>query len=151
MTAFVVFGFAVQVLLIAFFVGLLVRAGWQPLVGRFVYGAGLVAAGLAVVFAVTGEPWHMILATGLYAAWALLGATVDLLRPIEWRNPPRWAVIATYAGLLMAALLVFWIPLWWIDWRLWVAFGVLYAIHTTINLWTHAGRGRTRKLPTNPG
>ena len=44
-----------------------------------------------------------------------------------------------YALLLIAALLAFWIPLWWVDRRLWVAFGVLYAAHTTLNVLSHRG------------
>jgi hypothetical protein len=140
MAAFAIVGLAIQVLLVAFFVAQLRRAPWQLTVGRLVYGAGLATAALAAALALTGEPWHRVLAPVLYTAWAALGAGVDLVRPVEWRNPPRWIVLVPYAALLMGSLLAFWIPLWWIDIRLWLAFGVLYAIHTIINLATHGTR-----------
>jgi hypothetical protein len=139
--AFIVIGFAIQVLLVAFFIGQLRPTSWRATIGNLVYGAGIVTAALAAILASTGAPWHLIVAPALYTAWSALGAAVDLLRPIPWRNPPRWTVLIPYAALLMGSLLAFWIPLWWIDVRLWLAFGVLYAIHTTINLATHRSRG----------
>jgi hypothetical protein len=92
---------------------------------------------LAVAFAAAGQPWYLVLAFGLYAAWAALGAYIDIVRPIPWRRPPRWGILLPYAGLLVTALLAFWIPLWWVDRGLWVAFGVLYAAHTTLNVLAH--------------
>ncbi len=49
------------------------------------------------------------------------------------------AFVVPYALLLTAALLAFWVPLWYVDQRLWVAFGVLYAAHTTLNAASHRG------------
>jgi len=95
---------------------------------------GLVAAILAVGYLVTGQPWYMVMAYLRYAVWAALGTWVDIVRPIAWRQPPLWPIVVPYATLLVASLLAFWVPLWWVDRTLWVTFGVLYAAHTTINL-----------------
>lgn len=145
MTAFIVFGFASQLALLAFFASHLAKSPLEAPLGRVVYGLGLVALGLGGWLVLTGEPWHLALACGLYVAWAALGTWFDLVRPIQWREPPRWAVLAPYAALLVTALLAFWVPLWWVDRRLWFVFGVLYAAHTTLNALSHRGtpRGRT--------
>jgi len=143
-TAFVLFGFAAQALLVGFFIAGLRHAGWQATAGALVYGAGVGAIVLALSLAVSGEPWYLILAPVLYAAWAGLGVWIDVIRPIPWRDPPRLSVMGPYVGLLIVASLAFWVPLWWVDQRLWLAFGVLYATHTVINLATHRSRGRPR-------
>ena len=88
-----------------------------------------------------GVPGHWALAFALYASWAALGAWQDVIHPIPWRVPPRWGILVAYALLLTAALLAFWIPLWWIDRRLWVAFGIIYAAHTTLNIASHRASG----------
>lgn len=131
------FGFTCQLLLLAFFAAHRWRPAAETGIGRLVYGLGAPAPVLAVSFAVAGQPWYLVLAFVLYAAWAGLGAYIDMIRPIPWRRPPRWPILLPYAGLLIAALLAFWMPLWWVDRRLWVAFGILYAAHTTLNILAH--------------
>lgn len=137
MLGFVVFGFTVQLALLAFFVARL--RGWpaEAALGRVVYGLGAGAVVLGVLLLIEGEPWHLAAACALYAAWAGLGLAVDVVRPLAWREPSRWQVVVPYAALLTAALLAFWVPLWWVDPRLWVAFGVVYAAHTVLNLLAH--------------
>jgi len=134
---FVVFALASQVLLVVFFATHLLRRPGEAAAGRVVYGLALVALPLAVFLAATTEPWYLIAALLLYMAWAALGTYVDVLRPIQWREPPKWSVIVPYAVLLMAALLFLWVPLWSINWSAWLVFGVLFAIHTTMNLASH--------------
>jgi hypothetical protein len=140
----VIFGFTCQALLLAFFAAHRWRPEREAVLGSLVYAMGIPAAALAVAYLVLGVPGHWPLAFGLYAAWAALGAWLDILRPIEWRVPPRWPILVSYALLLMAALFAFWIPLWWIDRGLWIAFGILYAAHTTLNIVSHRG-GQTRR------
>jgi hypothetical protein len=140
----IVFGFACQLALLAFFAA----HRWWPAhewaLGRLVYGLGIPAALLAVVLLIVGPAWPWALALALYAVWAALGAWLDIIHPIPWRDPPRLSVLVPYALLLIAALLAFWIPLWWIDRRLWIVFGVLYAAHTTLNVLSHRGGAGTR-------
>jgi len=135
--AFVVFALASQVLLIAFFASHLLRSSVEAVVGRLVYALGALALLLAAAFAVAGAPWYHVLAFVLYAAWAAFGASVDLIRPTQWREPQRWGIVVPYVFLLVAALFALWIPLWYIDWNAWLAFGSLYAIHTVMNLASH--------------
>lgn len=137
MPAFIVFGFASQILLLGFFATHLWRPAFEARLGRLVYGMGLVAVVLAAAFVAQAQPWYLVLAFVLYGAWSALGALVDVFRPIAWREPPRLSIVVPYAALLMAALLALWVPLWWEDRLLWVAFGLLYAAHTVLNLASH--------------
>lgn len=148
MPAFVVFAFASQLALIAFFAAYLRRLDLSITAGRVVYALGLAAAFLTVGLAVDGQPWYLVLALGLYAAWSALGTWVDIVRPIGWRLPPRWSIFIPYVALLTAAQIGMWVSLWYVDLRLWIAFGVLYAIHTTLNISSHVGAGRTGHRPT---
>ena len=137
MPAFTVFGFACQLLLLGFFAAHLWRPADEMRLGRLVYGMGPIALVLAVAFIAQGQPWYLVLALVLYAAWSALGAFVDIVRPIAWREPPRLSILIPFAVLLTAALLALWVPLWWVDRGLWVAFGLLYAAHTMLNLASH--------------
>lgn len=149
MPAFVVFGFASQVLLLGFFAAHLWRPALETPLGRLVYLMGAVAVVLALAFGVDGQPWYLVIAFVLYAIWSGLGAMVDLVRPVRWREPPRWSIVIPYAALLMAALVAMWVPLWWVDRALWVAFGILYAAHTTLNVLSHRA-ARTPPRGTHP-
>jgi hypothetical protein len=143
----IVFGFGCQLALLAFFAA----HRWWPThewaLGRLVYALGIPAALLAMALAIAGTAFPWAFALALYAAWAALGAWLDLIRPIPWRDPPRWSILVPYARLLIAALLAFWIPLWWVDRRLWVAFGVLYAAHMTLNILSHRGGTGSGAVP----
>jgi hypothetical protein len=149
-SAFVVFGFAVQLLLLAFFAAHLWRPTRAATFGHLVYAMGLLALGLAIAFVIERQPWHLVLAFVLYLAWSAVGATVDVIWPVEWRSPPRWSILVPYGALLIAALVALWIPLWWVDRRLWVGFGLLYAAHTILNVAAHHGTP-TPQGGTRPG
>jgi hypothetical protein len=148
MSAFIVFAFASQLVLIAFFATYGRRRDLSAIAGRAVYALGVVAAVLAVVLAVDGQPSYLVAALGLYAAWAGFGTWIDIVHPIGWRVPPRWSIFIPYVALLTAAQIGMWIPLWYVDLRLWIAFGILYAIHTTLNISSHVGAGRTGQRRT---
>lgn len=135
----IVFGFLAQLVLLAFFAAYRWRPALAPPLGLIVYGLGAPAALFAAAGFILGLEWPAIAAFGLYAVWSAFGAWLDVIRPISWRVPPRWSVLVPYALLLTAALLAFWVPLWYVDMRLWVAFGVLYAAHTTLNAAAHRG------------
>ena len=137
MAPFIVFGFVSQLLLVAFFAAHLFRPADEKYLGRLVYGMGLVALLLGVAFISQGQAWYLVLAFALYAAWSALGAWVDIFRPTRWREPPRLSILVPYAVLLTVALLAFWVPLWWVDRLLWIAFAVLYVAHTGLNVLSH--------------
>ena len=137
MPVFIAFGFAVEFLLVAFFAAHRWRPAYEGWLGRLVYGMGILALVLGVAFIADGQPWYLALAFVLYAAWSGFGSMIDIVRPIPWREPARLPILVPYAFLLTAALIAFWIPLWSVDRALWLAFGALYAVHTTLNLASH--------------
>ena len=143
MPAFVVFGFASQILLVAFFAAHLWRRANESWLGRMVYGLGIAAVVLGTAFVALGQPWYLVLAFGLYAAWSAFGTYVDVLRPIAWREPARLSILIPYAILLTVAQLALWVPLWWVDRLLWVAFAFLYAASTVLNLLSHRAARRS--------
>jgi hypothetical protein len=137
MAPFVVFGFVSQLFLVAFFAAHLWRPADEGRLGRLVYGMGIVALVLGAAYLAEGQAWNLVLAFALYAAWSALGVLIDVIRPIEWREPPRLSILVPYATLLTLALLAFWVPLWWVHPLLWIAFAVLYVLHTALNLFSH--------------
>jgi D-alanyl-D-alanine carboxypeptidase len=139
---FVVFGFLVQVLLVVDFTARLWRPMLERRYGWLIYALGLPAAVTVAFLLLNGAPWYEPLAFGLFTAWTAFGATVDYLRPVPWRTPPFWPVFLPYVGLFMAGLFAFWIPLWYVGIEVWAAFGILYLLHTTLNIASHR-RSRT--------
>jgi hypothetical protein len=116
------------------------RRWWPHLERRWgwlVYAMSLPGLVLGVLFWVNNQPWYYWLATLLFATWAALGYTVDILRPINWRSPPRWAIFIPYVTLYIAAQFAFWIPLWFIGIGYWVIYAVLYTVSTVLNIASH--------------
>jgi hypothetical protein len=145
----IAFGIGCQVALLAFFAAFHWRPARAEGIGVIVYALGVPAAVLAVAYLVLGPAWPWALALLLYAAWAATGAWLDTIRRIPWRSPPRWRILVPYALLLTASLLAFWVPLWWIDRGVWVAFGALYAAHTTLNAMAHRGSSGSGAAPSH--
>jgi hypothetical protein len=137
---FVVFAFAVQVLLVLNFTA----RNWRPKLelkyGWVIYALALVALLLALVFALGRQPGYAILAPLTYALWAGFGYYVDAYRHIEWRNPPRLTVLIPYVLLFIASQFAFWIPLWYVGLGHWAAYGVFYVVNTALNLYSHRRR-----------
>jgi hypothetical protein len=145
---YAVFALATQVLLVAFFAAHLLKSGAEAALGKAVYGSGGLAVPIAIWLAVAGAPWQYVATIFLYAIWSAFGATVDIVRPVQWREPPRWQIVIPYAVLLMAALLSLWINLWYVSLSAWVAFGVLYGLHTVLNLGAHVSARRALTAKT---
>jgi hypothetical protein len=141
-TLFAAFALVLQTMLALHFAALRWRPGLQQQWGWLVYAMSLPGLALGVLFWVYSQPWHYWLATLLFAAWAALGYMVDILRPINWRSPPRWPIFIPYVALFIAAQLAFWIPLWFIWIGYWIIYAVLYAVSTVLNVSLHFG-GRT--------
>jgi hypothetical protein len=139
-TTFVVFAFGVQVLLILDFAARNWRPALERKYGWVIYALGIVAVLLAIVFALGRQPAYAVVAPLVYALWAAFGYVVDIYRHIEWRNPPRWSVLAPYVLLFMASQFAFWIPLWYLGLGYWAAYTVLYAVNTALNFASHRQR-----------
>ncbi len=134
---FVAFGLLSQVGLLLYFAA----RRWRPILERrwgwLMYAFGLPAAGIALLGIATSARPEQVLAFGLFAVWAAFGVLIDLRLGIKWRNPVRPGICATYIGLFTAAQFAFWIPLWWIGRELWLAFAVVFAVQTTVNVLGH--------------
>jgi hypothetical protein len=139
-TVFVVFAFAVQVLLAFNFAARNWRPALERKYGWIIYALAIVAVLLAIVFPLGHQPAYAILAPLIYAVWAGFGFYVDTYRHIEWRNPPRLTVLVPYVLLFIASQFAFWIPLWYVGLGHWVAYGVFYVVNTALNLYSHRRR-----------
>jgi D-alanyl-D-alanine carboxypeptidase len=134
---FVIFGFVLQVLLVADFAARRWRPHLERRYGWVIYALGVPSVGVAIFLLLSGAQSYQPLAFGVFGAWAVFGAWVDYVRPVAWRSPPYWPVFGPYVALFMAALFAFWIPLWYVSFQLWVAFGALYLLHTGLNIASH--------------
>jgi hypothetical protein len=136
-TGFVILAFVIQVML----VGSFAARNWKPSIeeklGWLVYGMGLPASVLGVLFLVNDQPWYYWTATLLFTVWAAFGYMVDVVLRVKWRNPPRWPIFIPYVVLFVSSLLAFWVPLWFIRPVLWIIYALLYAAHTALNMYSH--------------
>jgi hypothetical protein len=108
--------------------------------GWIVYALGVPSLGLSLWFFAAGQPWYHGLAYVLFTAWAAFGATVDIIRPVEWRSPIRASVFVPYLILYIATQFAFWIPLWFISTAYWFVYAVLYTLSTILNTASHIGK-----------
>lgn len=141
-TLFVAFAFISQALLIFNFAAYKWKPGIQKKWGWIVYAFGWLALPLGLYFRAGGGPWYSWLACGLFAAWAIFGYIVDILRPINWRDPVRWQILVPYLVLYISAQFAFWIPLWLIWPGYWMIYAVLYTISTVLNISNHSRPGK---------
>jgi len=65
---------------------------------------------------------------------------VDRYRAIEWRNPPRHAILIPYVGLFILSQFAFWISLSEIGLSFWIAFAATYTLNTGLNIYSHRQR-----------
>jgi len=59
------------------------------------------------------------------------------VRKIEWRDPPRWPVLAPYLALYFATTMFYWFPLARVSKPLWYVAGALFVLSTPLNLLSH--------------
>lgn len=134
---FVVTAFLFQAVLIGHFAlrkwrfNLAMRHGW------LVYALSVPATAVSVILLAGGKSWTLWLGGILYLVWAIFGYTVEFVRGIEWRNPPRWSILGPYLTLYLATSMFYWWPLWNIDQPLWLLYTVLYIVSTVLNLTSH--------------
>ena len=90
--SFVTFAFISQALLIFNFAAL----KWMPHIqqkwGWRAYSAGLFALLLGILFWVGGPTWYFGLVYALFTIWAAFGYIIEILLPIDWREPIRWQI-----------------------------------------------------------
>ena len=141
-TLFVAFAFISQALLIFNFAAYKWKPNLQKKWGWIVYAFGWLALPLGLFFMASGAPRYSWLACGLFAAWAIFGYVVDILRPVNWRDPVRWQILVPYLILYISAQFAFWIPLWLFWPGYWMIFAVLYTISTVLNIFTHFRPGK---------
>jgi hypothetical protein len=140
------FAFLVQALLIINFAA----RNWKPelerIYGWIIYALGAPSVVLGALMFVDDQPWFFVVPPFLFFIWAMFGYIVDLWRPAAWRNPPRWSIFVPYVGLFAASLLLFWGSMWYIGTIYWIGFGVMYAVQTGLNIYSHR-----RKAPMREG
>ncbi len=134
---YVVFGFAFQSLLTLNFAA----RNWRPQLERqygwIIYALGLIALAIGVLMLIDQRVWYFVAAPLSLALWAAYGFRVDVWRPIAWRSPPRWSIFGPYVGLFVASLLLYWASMWAVGVGYWIAFGVMYLLHTALNVYSH--------------
>jgi hypothetical protein len=136
-TGFVILAFVIQVMLVVDFAA----RNWKPSIekrlGWLVYAMGLPASILGVLFLVNDQPWYYWTATLLFTIWAAFGYMIDIVLRVKWRGPAKRSIFVPYVVLFVSSLLAFWVPLWFIRPVLWGAYGLLYATHTALNMYSH--------------
>jgi hypothetical protein len=134
---FIAASLGIQAALVIFFA----LRRWQFAVamrwGWIVYALAVPAAALSVALVRATRPWYLWMAGFLFAAWAVFGAVVDLVRPVEWRSPILWSVFVPYVGLYTLAQMFYWWPLLKVHRPSWFVFAALYALSSTLNLASH--------------
>ena len=143
---FAAFALILQTLLVLHFAALRWRPHLQRRWGWLVYAMSLPGLALGVLFWANNRPWYEWSAFLLFAAWAALGYTVDIWRPVNWRIPLRWSIFIPYLILYLAAQFAFWIPLWFIGAGYWASYTVLYALNTALNIPSHFGPRGTKTM-----
>lgn len=142
---FVGFAFFMQIVLVGFFAWRKRRFDAALRWGWLVYALGLVALAISATQWALGAPWWLWLGGVLAAAWAALGYTVDVLRPVPWREPPYWPVFIPYLALFLAMQMFYWWPVGML-WRpLWYAYAALFALSTWLNVTSHRPAARRRR------
>jgi hypothetical protein len=138
---FAAFGIASQALLVAFFAARRWRPRAAERFGWIAYAFAVLGLPLGVWLLLGGESWRIWVGPVLLAAWAAIGAIVDLWLRLEWRTPIRWDVLVPYVALYFFAQMFLWWPLWETWWAGWAIFLVLFLANTALNLRGHFGKG----------
>lgn len=112
--------------------------------GPVVYALSIPAAVVSVVLFLGDKGWSLWIAGFIYPAWAIFGYTVEYIREIKWRTPPRWEILGPYLVLYLATVMFYWWPLADLYRPLWYAYAVLFIVSTALNVTSHGGRARHR-------
>lgn len=141
---FVLTAFLFQAVLIAHFAlrkwrfHLAMRYGW------LVYVLSLPAAVVSLRLLLDGKPWSLWSGGFLYLFWAIFGYTVEYVRKIQWRNPPRWSILGPYVALYLATVMFYWWPLALVYRPLWYVHALLFVASTLLNITSHYDPSQAR-------
>lgn len=134
---FVTTAFLFQLVLIIHFA---LRKWRFPLAMRYgwiVYALSVPASIVSILLLLGDKAWWLWLGGFLYLVWAAFGYTVEYVRGIEWRNPPRWPILGPYLTLYLATIMLYWWPLGLLSKPLWAMFAALFVVSTVLNLTSH--------------
>ncbi len=88
--------------------------------GYAIMGLALPAAWAVLVLIRRDAPLLLIIGPAAFLAFVVLMAAVDYIRPIEFRTPPRPAILVPYLTLFFGAIFLMGLPMYRIDRRLWL-------------------------------
>lgn len=134
---FIGWAFLFQLALIVHFALRRWRFGWVERYGWVTYGLAVPATAVSLILLLESAPWPFWLGGFLCAGWALFAFTVEYIRQIEWRSPPRWSVFVPYLLLYLATIMFYWWPLGLLSRTLWLVYGGLFVVSTLLNVASH--------------
>lgn len=139
-TAFMIFGIGTQLVLVAFFAA----RRWVPdralTYGRIAYSVAGLGLPVGVWLAIDGQSWRLWTGPLILALWAACGATLDVWRKVEWRDPIVPRFFAPFVSLYFVAQMLLWWPLLDVAYGAWTVFTVLFVVNTALNLSGHFGK-----------
>jgi hypothetical protein len=91
-------------------------------------------------FASAGNPWWI--GPAVFDAFVVLMLVVDYLRPVQWRQPARPAILAPYLVLFFCSILLMGIPMYGLNRGLWlVTVGTTVALLASMTVAIRQGNG----------
>jgi len=137
-TLFVVWAFAVQIILIIHF-ALRKRffESYTRKFGRIVYALSIPAVVISIILLLGGKSWSFWLGGFLFLIYAVYGYFIDHVKQIPWREPMDLSIIFPYVTLYLSMILFYWWPLALISRPLWFVYATLFIISTILNVISH--------------
>ena len=135
---FVVWAFAVQILLIIhfalrkrYFKEYTLRCGW------LVYALCIPALIISVILWSGGKSWSFWLGGILFVLFAVYGYRIDYVKKMAWRKPLVLSVMFPYVSLYLSTVMFYWWPLALLSRPLWFVYAGLFVIATILNITSH--------------
>lgn len=97
--------------------------------GYVFFALGIPTVASLVAFLRARAPWLHWAGSVVFLAFLALMLVVDYLRPVEFRSPPRYAVLLPYLLLFFGAILLMGLPMFRLNRSLW-----LVTVATTVLL-----------------
>jgi hypothetical protein len=136
---YIIWAFLLQVILIIHFALRKWRFSTAMRYGPIVYGLGIPAAAISILFLISGKTWSLWIGGLIYLVWGIYGYSVEYVQNIQWRNPVRWVIFGPYICLYLATIMFYWWPLALFSRPLWYVYTVLFVIATILNATSHKG------------